>query len=69
MNNIHPAVAATHGSEPSRSRHNSGYPTAHGQNIAAVPIENGLPPEQGYPHQHRSPAVPQPQPSPSQPVR
>lgn len=68
VNNIHPAVAASH-AEVSRSRHGSGYSTQ-GQNtpqLPTMPIENGLPADtsQTYPHQHRSPAGSQQQPSPT----
>ncbi|XP_025833599.1 protein AF-10 isoform X2 [Agrilus planipennis] len=58
VNNIHPTVSAH--SESSRTRHNGVY-TGHGQmppQHQSLPVENGLPsdPSQQYPHQHRSPA-------------
>ncbi|GLV38944.1 Alhambra [Carabus blaptoides fortunei] len=65
INNLHPSVTASHGDVP-RSRHSSsaGYPTHTG--AGAPPLENGLPSDgAAYPHQHRSPANAQPQPSPT----
>ncbi|XP_068905418.1 protein AF-10-like isoform X3 [Tenebrio molitor] len=74
VNNIHPAVGASHGDVPRSSRHSgsgSNYP-AHPQGSqhpsAAPVVENGLPSDssQPYPpHSHRSPATSQSQPSPS----
>lgn len=69
VNNIHPAVAASHGDIPRSSRHSGGYPAQpQGSSIPTMPIENGLPPDsnQAYQHSsHRSPAAAQPQPSPN----
>lgn len=81
MNNIHPAVAASHGDIPRSSRHSSnsssgGYP-AHpqgssqhsavgGPSSSSSIIGNGLPPESTQSYsQHRSSSVAQPQPSPN----
>ncbi|XP_008193239.1 protein AF-10 isoform X2 [Tribolium castaneum] len=74
VNNIHPAVGASHGDVPRSGRHSgngANYP-AHpqgSQHPSVAPVENGLAsdPSQPYPssHSHRSPATSQSQPSPS----
>lgn len=66
LNNLHPSVTASHGDVP-RTRHSSGSSYAgHPGGGNVPPVENGLPPDgAAYPHQHRSPASSQPQPSPT----
>ncbi|KAJ3656075.1 hypothetical protein Zmor_015177 [Zophobas morio] len=74
VNNIHPAVGASHGDVPRSSTRHSGNGTSYpahpqgSQHPNATPVvENGLPsdPAQQYPHSHRSPATSQSQQSPS----
>lgn len=78
MNNIHPAVGASHNDISRTSRHSgsgSSYPahpqgSQHSTTGGGGPpiVENGLPtdPSMQYPpHSHRSPAISQSQPSPS----